>query len=220
MVMASLASRLGIPTTDLWYASRGSGLVLLVVLSLSVTLGIVVRSAWTTRRGQRFVVENLHRNLALVAVMLLVVHLVTAELDPYVTIGWVAAVVPFTSPYRAVWIGLGALSLDILVAVVATSLVRRHLGINLWRVVHFLTYVAWPTAFVHSLESGNDTRITWVTATMWICAGLVALAIAVRLASERTGGRWTRRAVEEPSPTPPTVVIPRRDERLTRSGRP
>jgi len=207
-VSASLAARLGITNEDLWYASRGSGVVLLVLLSLAVVLGVAVRSGWAPGSTLRFVVEGLHRNVALVGVALLVVHVVTAELDPFVTIGWVAAVVPFASPYRGPWIGLGAVSLDLALAITATSLVRRFLGYRTWRAVHILAYAAWPAAFVHSLRAGNDTRVTWVAATMWACAAGVAVAVAARLAGEKPAGRWSRRAVDNPTPAPATVPLP------------
>ncbi|MCU1495706.1 MAG: ferric reductase, partial [Acidimicrobiaceae bacterium] len=207
-MLASLASSLGISTRDLWYVSRASGLMLLVLLSAAVVLGVVVRSGWTPRSTLRFVVEGLHRNIALLCVGLLVVHVVTAELDPYVTLGWAAAIVPFTSPYRSLWIGLGALSLDLFLAVVVTSLFRRFIGVRLWRAVHYISYGAWPVAFVHSLKSGTDTTITWVDVTMWACAGVVVLAVAARLAGEKPGGRWSRRAVAKPGPAPATVPLP------------
>lgn len=210
MVIATLAGSLGIPSKDLWYASRGSGLVLLVLLSLAVVLGVVVRSGWTPPTTLRFVVEGIHRNVALICAGLLVVHVVTGELDPYVTLGWAAAIVPFTSPYRTLWIGLGALSLDILLAVIVTSLFRRHLGIRLWRAVHYITYLAWPMAFVHSLESGTDQHIRWVAVTMWACFAVVAITVMVRLVAQRPGGRWTRRAVDEPGTVPATVPLTQR----------
>jgi sulfoxide reductase heme-binding subunit YedZ len=219
-VIASAGTKLGIPTTDLWYASRGSGLSLLVLLSAAVVLGIVVRSGWAPRSTMRFVIEAFHRNVALICVGMLVIHVVTAELDPYVTIGWAAAVIPFTSPYRSIWIGLGALSLDLVFAVVLTSLFRRFMGLRLWRAVHYVTYAAWPAAFVHSLESGTDTRITWVTATMWACALAVAIAVAARLAGEKPAGRWARRAVAKPGPAPVTVRIPSREDRSSAPAEP
>jgi sulfoxide reductase heme-binding subunit YedZ len=166
----------------LWYVSRGTGLVLMVLLTAVVLLGIAVRANWGGLRGQRFVVEGVHRNLSIVALALLVVHVVTAIADPFVHIGWLASIVPFTSPYRTVWIALGTLSVDVLAVVVVTSLLRRHLRYRAWRFVHWFAYLAWPLAFVHSLYSGDDTRIGAVALVYWACLGLVVAGVALRLA--------------------------------------
>ncbi len=205
---ASLAGRLGLSNQDLWYASRGSGVVLIALLTLALVLGVAVRAGWAPGSTLRFVVEGLHRNVALLGLTVLVLHVATAELDPFVTLGWSAAFVPMASPYRSLWIGLGAVSLDLALAVAATSLVRRHLSYRSWRAVHLLAYAAWPAAFVHSLESGDDTRIGWVSGTLWACAAAVAIATVVRLAGEKPAGRWSRRAVAVPSPAPATVSMP------------
>ena len=76
-------------SSGLWFVSRGSGLVLLVLLTVVMVLGIATRAGWAPRSGP--VVEaELHRTLSLFTVALLGLHVVTAILDPYVTIGWAA----------------------------------------------------------------------------------------------------------------------------------
>ena len=101
---------------------------------------------------------EVHRTLALFSVAFLALHVLTAILDPFVTIGWAATVLPFASGYRTLAIGLGTLAVDLGGAVIITSLVRRRLGFRTWRAVHWLAYLAWPVAFVHSLTAGNDLR--------------------------------------------------------------
>src|SRR5580693_4008949 len=133
-------------TADLWFLSRGSGLVLLVLFSIVVVLGVATRTGSAPSRWPRFAVAELHRTLSLFAVSLLALHVVTAILDPFVTIGWAATVLPFASPYRTVAIGLGALTVDLAGAVLITSLARRRLGQRTWRAVHWLAYLAWPAA--------------------------------------------------------------------------
>ena len=107
----------------------------------------------------------------------------TAISDPYVTIGWAATVLPFASPYRTAAIGLGALAIDLGGAILVTSLVRQRLGYRGWRVVHWLAYLAWPVAFVHSITAGNDLRIWWVALVEEGCALAVATAMVARLLS-------------------------------------
>jgi methionine sulfoxide reductase heme-binding subunit len=139
----------------LWFLSRGSGLVLLVLLTLVMVLGMSVQAGWAPRRWARFVTAELHRTLSLFAVALLGLHVVTAILDPYVTIGWAATVVPFLSPYHRLAIGLGTLAVDLGAAVLLTSVLRARLGFRAWRAVHWLAYLAWPMAFLHALGMGR-----------------------------------------------------------------
>jgi sulfoxide reductase heme-binding subunit YedZ len=165
----------------LWYVSRGSGLALLVAVSAVLVLG-VARLVPAPKCQARFVLAELHRTLALFSVAFLGLHVVTAILDPFVTIGWAATVLPFASGYRTLAIGLGTLAVDLGGAVLLTSLARRRLGYRAWRVVHWLAYLAWPSAFVHSLTAGSaDLRIWWVALIVWGCAAAVATAIVARL---------------------------------------
>jgi sulfoxide reductase heme-binding subunit YedZ len=167
---------------SLWFVSRGSGLALLVALSAVVVLGVAARLGSAPKRWARFVLGELHRTLALFSVAFLGLHVVTAILDPFVTIGWAATVLPFASGYRTLAIGLGTLAVDLGGAVLLTSLARRRLGYRAWRAVHWLAYLAWPSAFVHSLTAGSaDLRIWWVALIEWGCATAVATAMVARL---------------------------------------
>jgi methionine sulfoxide reductase heme-binding subunit len=165
----------------LWLVSRASGLALLVLFSLVVVLGVAARLGSAPRRWPRFAVTEVHRALALFAVAFLGLHVVTAILDPYVTIGWAATVLPFTSPYRTLAIGLGTLAVDLAGAVLLTSLARARLGYRAWRAVHWLAYLAWPVAFLHSLTAGNDLGIWWVALIELGSAAMVAAAVMARL---------------------------------------
>jgi predicted ferric reductase len=145
-------------TTALWYASRATGVVTLALLSLVMIIGMLVNRQGRLPGLPRFAVLGLHRNLSLIAVAFLAIHVLTAVFDGYVTIGLVAIVVPFTSPYEPLWLGLGAVSLDLMAAVILTSLVRSRLGRRTWRAVHWLAYVSWPVAVVHSVYSSQDMQ--------------------------------------------------------------
>ena len=142
----------------LWYASRATGIVALLLLTAVMLLGILV-----TRQGRlpglpRFAVSGLHRNLSLLATAFVALHVLTAVADGYVNIPLTAAVVPLTSPYERIWLSLGAISLDLTVALIVTSLLRRHLSRRAWRAVHLLAYLSWPVAWVHSFFSSGDLQ--------------------------------------------------------------
>ena len=166
----------------LWLVSRASGLVLLVLFSAVMVLGVATRTGATTRRWPRFAVAELHRSLSLFAVALLALHVATALLDPYVSIGWIAAVLPFTSHYETLALGAGTLAVDIGGAVLVTSLLRTRLGLRTWRAVHYLAYLAWPVAFVHAIRAASyDQHLWWVALAEWGSLTAVATAVVVRL---------------------------------------
>jgi methionine sulfoxide reductase heme-binding subunit len=170
----------------LWYLSRGTGAVSLVLLTAAVVLGVVDLRQWSSPNVPRFVVDGLHRTVSLVVVATLAIHIVTSVLDPFAPIRLVDAVLPFTSGYRPVWLGLGAIAFDLLLALVITSLLRARLGYRGWRAVHWIAYACWPVALVHGLGTGSDVRGRFLLPLSVACAAAVALAIAVRLASPDT----------------------------------
>ena len=175
----TLAAAVG--SQSLWFVSRASGLILLSLFSVVVVLGVATRTGTSPRGLPRFGIAELHRTLSLFALALLALHVVTAILDPYVSIGWAATFVPFASHYRTIAIGLGTLAVDLLAAVVVTSLLRQRIGFGTWRAVHWLAYLVWPVAFFHSLQAGNDFRTWWAALIVWAAAGSVATAVVARL---------------------------------------
>jgi hypothetical protein len=166
----------------LWYLTRGSGLVALVLLTGSVVLGILEVKRWSTERWPRFVTAGLHKNLSLLAVVFLGIHIATTVVDGFAPIGWLDAVVPFRSGYRPLWLGLGAIAVDLLIALVVTSLLRRRIGYRAWRAVHWAAYACWPIAVLHGLGTGSDTRLGLVLALNVACLAAVVLAVWWRLA--------------------------------------
>lgn len=165
----------------LWFVSRASGLTLLTTFSATIVLGVTARLGSRPKRWSPLALGELHRTLALFSGSFLGLHVASAISDSYVTIGWAATVLPFASPYRTLAIGLGALAVDLSGAVLITSLMRQRLGYRRWRAVHWVAYLAWPVAFVHSITAGNDLRIWWVALVVEGCAFTVATAVVARL---------------------------------------
>ena len=139
--MAGPIERGGVKDTILWYATRGAGVVSLVLLTGVVVLGIVSAMRWQTASWPRFLTTGLHRNLALTTLIFLAIHVVTAVVDPFTALGWEAAIVPFSSPYRRFWLGLGVVAIYLLLAIVLTSLLRPLFGPRVWRIVHWLNEI-------------------------------------------------------------------------------
>jgi sulfoxide reductase heme-binding subunit YedZ len=164
-----------------WYLTRSSGIVALLLLTGAVVLGVIDVRRWSTPAWPRFVVDLLHRNTALLALVFLVVHILTSVLDSFVSISLLDAVIPFTGSYRPFWLGLGAVAFDLMLAVIVTSLLRRRLGYERWRIVHWLVYVCWPVALLHSLGIGSDARMAWMLALSSGCVAAVLVAVLVRV---------------------------------------
>lgn len=166
----------------LWFVSRAFGLVTLVLLTLTAVLGCTHATRTSGGGWLRFTLHALHRNLSLLAVVFLAVHVASAIVDGYVDLAWADAVVPFVSGYHPLWVGLGAIALDLLLAVLVTSLLRTRLSTRVWRGVHLASYALWPVAMVHGLGIGGaDSRLTWVIALDVGCAAAVAAALVRRL---------------------------------------
>jgi predicted ferric reductase len=167
----------------LWYATRGAGAVTLILLSAVVVLGVLSSLRVQGESWPRFLTTGLHRNLALMTLVFLALHIVTAVVDPYTNLGWVAAVVPFSSYYRTFWLGLGVIAFELLLAIVITSLFRTYLGHHAWRLIHWLTYAAWPVAVVHGLGTGTDTWSAWMLTITAACVAGVGMAVIIRVSS-------------------------------------
>jgi hypothetical protein len=164
-------------TATLWYVTRATGIVALLLLTASFALGIANWRRVSSPQWPRFVIDAVHRNVSLLVMAFLAVHIVTTLIDGYAPVAVLDAFVPFGSAYRPLWLGLGAIALDMLLAVMITSLLRRHVGHRAWRIAHWLAYVCWPVALVHSLGTGSDVRSSWLLIIDAACVVVVIGAI-------------------------------------------
>ncbi|MFD0690183.1 ferric reductase-like transmembrane domain-containing protein [Actinomadura fibrosa] len=196
----------------LWYAARAFGMVSVVLLSAVLVLGLLV----SARRRPLLVLTGLHRSLSLLAVVFVATHVAAAVADGYVSIGWTDAFVPFASSYHPLWLGLGAVALDLVVALIVTSLLRARLGLRFWKAVHWLAYAAWPVAVAHGIGVGTDSALVLGLTAVNVTA--VATALVARLrrrppnptprttpaaVARTTSGYAARTALNGKSETPP-----------------
>ncbi len=163
-----------------WYMARGSGAVATLMLSASVVLGLLSTARVATRSMPRFVVQALHRNVSLLTIVFLALHVITIELDTFVPISWRDVFVPFFAAYHPMWLALGAISVDLIAAVIITSLLRTRMRVQTWRAVHWLSYVAWPFAMLHGLGVGSDRHARWFYAIEAVCVLAVGSAAVWR----------------------------------------
>jgi sulfoxide reductase heme-binding subunit YedZ len=157
----------------LWYATRGAGIASLIMLTAVVALGVLTAVRWHTPGWPRFLTAEFHQSVSLLTLVFLAIHILIAVLDPYTSLGLNAALVPFSSPYRQIWLGLGGVAMYLIAAIIVTSLFRPWFGRRTWRVVHWLTYAAWPIALIHGLGTGSDSGALW----MWLLDGACLLTV-------------------------------------------
>ena len=186
-----------------WYLTRGSGAVALVLLTVSVVIGIAGSMRLSAPAWPRFAIETVHRDVSLLVIVFLVIHIVTSVLDSFAPISLTAAVIPFISSYRPLWLGLGTLSFDLILALTVTSLMRRRLGYASWRAVHWFAYASWPVAVLHGLGTGSDTKVAWMLALTVVCVAAVVVAAGLRFA----GGEGTPVALRVPG-VALSVIVP------------
>ncbi len=168
-------------STPLWYTTRATGLVALVLLTVAMALGLLSSVRFYRENWPRFVTLGLHRNVSLLALTFTAVHVLTTVLDSFVSIPLPDAFIPFISSYRPIWLGFGAIAFDLMIALVVTSLLRARMGLRTWRLVHWSAYLCWPVAVLHGLGTGTDTPVRWVLVLTAGCTLVIAGLLLWRL---------------------------------------
>ncbi len=178
-------------TNSLWFMTRGAGITTLLLLTASVLLGILASLDVGPRGLPRFVTPELHRNISLLSLVFLAIHVVTTVVDGYVSVRWIDAFVPFIGSYHPLALGLGAVALDLMVAINLTSIFRSRLAPATWRFVHLSAYACWPVALFHGLLMGTDRTQGWMLLLDVACALPVAMLVVYRSLRRRArvGGR-------------------------------
>jgi methionine sulfoxide reductase heme-binding subunit len=195
-------------TNALWYLSRGTGVVCLVLFSVVVALGIATRSGRELPGLPRFAVTAVHRNASVFALVLLVIHIGGLLFDPYAQLKLVDVVIPFTGAYRPLWLGFGTLAFDLVIALIVTSLLRHRIGRRAFKAVHWTAYAMWPLAALHGLGNGTDSGRLWLRLVLVACTALVLAAVIWRLTP--AFAEYTKRRTRVPTvapPGPPTTPL-------------
>lgn len=172
----------------LWYLIRSLGMVSLLALTASTTLGAMATSGAGTPDGidTRLLRQLAHRSLGVLGLTALVLHIAIAVVDKYVAVPLTAAVLPFGSGYRPVAMAVGVLGLYALIVTTLSGAVRTSMasspsGTRNWRLLHASAYLGWILSMVHGLFSGTDTSTWWGIATYLACGIAVIAALVVRL---------------------------------------
>jgi sulfoxide reductase heme-binding subunit YedZ len=172
-------------TEAVWYMIRATGVVALVLLTVTTVLGLLAASRARTRRWPAFAQVDLHKRATLLALVFLGFHIAGAVLDTYVHVSLVSVVIPFTSSFRPLWTGFGAVAVDLLAAVAVSSALRRRIDPSVWRGLHWLAYACWPFAMAHALGSGTDAARPWMLTIAALGTLAVVGALTWRVADHR-----------------------------------
>ena len=164
-----------------WFLMRGSGVVSLLLLTGVMALGIAAYGGVRIGSLPRFATMALHRSISLLSVAFIAIHVATAVIDPYTSVRLIDVVVPFAAAWKPLFVGLGAIAVDLVVALTVTGLMRARIGRRTWRTIHWAAYATWPVAFVHALGIGTDTPTLWLRAVAIGCVALIGGSIAWRL---------------------------------------
>lgn len=180
---------------SLWLAGRATGLVSVPLLTLSVVLGLAGAARFTTAHWPRFTLAALHRNLSMLTVLFVGIHVSAALLRPGSQLRWLDAVLPFGSAYEhPVRLGLGTVALDLMLAAAITSVLRTRISPRAWSAVHSGAYAAWPVGVAHGfVAEGPDALRTWVIVLNALCVAVLAGAVVWRLMSDTHPDERARR---------------------------
>lgn len=180
----------------LWAFGRASGVVSLLLFTASVLLGILTRAGRPLPGLPRFSVSLVHRNISLLAVVFLVLHVGTLMFDSYAKLNPLDLVVPFLGSFKPFWQGLGTVAFDLVLAIVITGLLRRRIGQRVFRFVHWFTYAMWPVAVLHAIGNGTNGTSGWFLLLTAGSALLVVIAVIWRMSSRFLEHGQTRRLAE------------------------
>lgn len=167
-------------SSALWYLSRATGVVTIVLLTLVVCLGVVTAGRRRPQGESATIVMGLHRWLSLGMLVFLGIHIATAIVDGYVSISWPAVVIPFVSGYEPLLIGLGAIAVDLLVVLLVTSYLRHRIPERRWRLVHWISYLMWLVALAHGFTMGTADQPGLRLVTI-ACGAVGGLLVAWRI---------------------------------------
>jgi len=165
----------------LWFVTRGSGVVSLLIVTASVCLGLLTMARFRHESWPRFFNLEMHRRISLLAIVFTVVHVTAAVLDPFAKLGLAAAIVPLASTYRPLPVAMGVVSMYLFIALIITGLLRSRMPQPLWRAIHWTSYAMWPLALAHSFLAGSDAGSPWMLAVGGISVGAVGACLLFRI---------------------------------------
>jgi sulfoxide reductase heme-binding subunit YedZ len=172
-----------------WYVARAAGVIAYVLLSFVVVLGTTMAGKATLRRWPQFALEEVHRFAGLVVGAFIAVHVVTIAIDSWLPFSIASLAVPFLAAYRTLWVALGIVAAELLLALAVANHYRRRMPYRYWRRAHYLNFAVWGAATLHGIGSGTDRSSAWLLAVYTTAVAAVGIAVSVRLLRGRVPAR-------------------------------
>jgi methionine sulfoxide reductase heme-binding subunit len=167
-----------------WLASRASGLVALVLVTISVGLGLMMAGKVMRRPGLSRKLLAIHEYTALAGLIAISIHGITLLGDPWLNPGVEGVTVPFTMGFRPLWTGLGVIGGYLAAALGLSFYFRKRVGAKLWRKAHRATILVYVLGLAHAFGSGTDASTVWfrwwVLMTAPVIGGLFVYRVLAR----------------------------------------
>ena len=205
-----------------WYTIRVTALLSYLALTASVVYGLLLSTKLLDRIAHRAVSFTLHQDLGSIGLALALVHAAVLTIDRSVPFTPAELLVPFSGPYRPLWVGVGQLALGVTIVVVVSFYLRKRTGQKTWRRIHYLSFLAFLGVTIHGIMAGSDSGATWAALGYLLAITLVVFLFTYRLllagmerratsprATPRAGPgleRAVSSAVTSPRPTGPSAL--------------
>jgi sulfoxide reductase heme-binding subunit YedZ len=143
----------------LWYITRAAGLTAYVLLWLSVVWGLAVSSKIFDSLLHRMFTYDYHQFISLLAIGFIILHIAVLMADRYLPYTLAQVLIPFLSPYRPLWVGIGVIAFYLTLLVTITFYIRSRIGSKAFRAIHVSSLLAYLGATVHGFYSGTDSSL-------------------------------------------------------------
>jgi sulfoxide reductase heme-binding subunit YedZ len=168
-----------------WLASRASGVVALILVTISVAIGLAVSGKLIRKRGFGPKLTAIHEQTALAGLVAIAVHGITLLGDPWLHPGLAGISVPFVMTYRSFFTGLGIIGGWMGALLGLSYYVRRKIGPALWRKAHRATVVVYVLGLIHTIGAGTDASTPWLRWFMAVTAIPIAALFVRRVFGNR-----------------------------------
>ena len=142
-----------------WYVTRSAGIIAYLLLWLSMVWGLAVPSRIISPVLEQGYTFDFHQFISLLSIGFVLLHILVLAFDRYLPYSTIQILIPFLSPYRPFWVGIGVISFYIILLVTITFYIRSRIGMNLFKSIHVFSLLGYLGVTLHGLYSGTDAAL-------------------------------------------------------------